>query len=157
MVDMGQFITWKQSVYGYYGMSYEALNCAVASGGIALLDMDVDSYLKLRSIKPDTVGIFLLPESIDVIRNRLLSRGPERGIHTKHDAWLRIRNAVEITRYASCYDYVLENVNDEHIANRILEIYRFEQIKSEKVLLIQNWYEQLNQYDILENKKDGLE
>ena len=105
-IDAGQMVEWAEVHGNYYGTSREFLEGAVARGKIVVLDIDVQGVKSFKRLYPDeTLSIFLLPPSMDVLETRLRSRG------TDSDAVIekRLRNAREEISHSSRFDYAIVN------------------------------------------------
>lgn len=65
-------------VYGnYYGTSAEFIDFQLKAGSEILLDIDVQGALQIIRRYPDCITIFIMPPSLDILRNRLESRGAD--------------------------------------------------------------------------------
>jgi guanylate kinase len=81
------------------------LERAEEEGKDLLLDVDIRGAAKVRRQIPDAVTIFVLPPSLDVLRERLIRRGKD----TAEQIATRIENArMEIEQYVD-YDYIIVN------------------------------------------------
>lgn len=77
MIENGEFIEYEKVHDDYYGTPKSAIEKTLADGKNIVLDLDVKGALHLKDIYPNTALIFLLPPSIEVLRNRLLNRRRE--------------------------------------------------------------------------------
>jgi guanylate kinase len=68
---------WEE-IYGeYYGTSAELIEGHLSAGRDALLDIDVKGALQMRRRYPFCVAIFIMPPSLQTLKERLESRGTE--------------------------------------------------------------------------------
>jgi len=66
------------AVYGnYYGTSKHWVEDTLAAGNDVILEIDWQGARQVRHLLGDTVGIFILPPSLDTLRGRLLNRGQD--------------------------------------------------------------------------------
>ncbi len=66
------------SVYdNFYGTPAAPVDQALAQGDSILLDIDLLGARQVRAARPDSVHVFLLPPSIEVLRRRLRARGTD--------------------------------------------------------------------------------
>lgn len=66
------------AVYGnYYGTSKHWVEETLASGSDVILEIDWQGAKQVRHLLDDTVGIFLLPPSLETLRGRLTNRGQD--------------------------------------------------------------------------------
>ena len=107
LVGAGAFLEWADVFGHYYGTSSADTEAALAAGEDLVLVIDVQGARQVRGFGRDTVGIFVLPPSAEVLEQRLRGRSKddEEQIRTR----LRVaRN--EVGEYSG-YEYVV--VNDE--------------------------------------------
>ncbi len=77
-IDAGDLVEWAKVHGAYYGTSKRFLEDCVARGKVVILDIDVQGVESLKRKFPDrTLGIFILPPSLEELENRLRSRGTE--------------------------------------------------------------------------------
>ncbi|MBI4468774.1 MAG: guanylate kinase [Acidobacteria bacterium] len=96
------------TVYGHqYGRSKELILDGLRAGRDVVMNVDVQGAASARVVLPDSVSIFIMPPSLDVLRRRLEERGTEVG--SMLERRLDIARQ-EIRRYPE-FDYVL--VNDD--------------------------------------------
>ena len=74
-----QFVEWEQVYPGrYYGTLRSELDYAVKRGDNTILDIDVKGALNVKKQFGDrALLIFILPPSIEALRNRLIKRGTD--------------------------------------------------------------------------------
>lgn len=105
------------SVYGRcYGTPRKPVEQALMVGRSVVLDIDVQGARQVRRTHPEVVSVFILPPSVDAIRDRLQRRGT--------DSAEIIARRVEEARgqLSACgeYDYLVMNDNLD-TATRVLE------------------------------------
>ena len=61
----------------YYGTSQQWIGEQRAAGADILLEIDWQGAAQVRKLIPDTIGIFILPPSLDVLMSRLNNRGQD--------------------------------------------------------------------------------
>lgn len=91
----------------YYGTSKQWVEQQLHSGKDVILEIDWQGANLVRKIMPDTVSIFILPPSRDVLWARLRKRAQDDANVIK-DRMAQASN--EISHYAE-YDYLLVNDN----------------------------------------------
>ena len=74
MVKNGDFIEWAEIHGELYGTSKRRLDELLATGNDVLLDIDVQGALQVRKKSREGIYIFILPPSLEVLRNRLEKR-----------------------------------------------------------------------------------
>lgn len=68
---------WAEVYGNFYGTSVRQLNDAKAAGRHVLLDIDIAGMRQIVAAYPDAVTIFIMPPSIEVLRQRLNRRGSD--------------------------------------------------------------------------------
>jgi guanylate kinase len=105
MVRKKDFAEWAEIHGELYGTSKKRLKEIIDSDIDAILDIDVQGAKQLREEFPGGVYIFVLPPSLEVLRERL----ERRMANAKREIEKRLKVAVaEIKRYGE-YDYVIVN------------------------------------------------
>ena len=74
-IEEGKWAEWAQVHGHFYGTSADFLYHNVASGYNILLDIDVQGTIQILKHFPNSLTIFILPPSMDVLEKRLISRG----------------------------------------------------------------------------------
>ncbi len=108
-VEAGLFLEHESFYNGTrYGTLKQAVEEMRDSGYFPLLDIDVKGGLRVRSLYPaDSLSVFLMPPSLEVLESRLRARGTEteETIRTRME-----RSAMEVS-LAPKFDHTV--VNDE--------------------------------------------
>ena len=107
MAGNGEFLESARVHGNYYGTSRKDLEAIMARGEDVILDIDTQGakQLKTKGPFPGAVYIFILPPSLEVLRQRLEARDTEG----EDQVALRLQNALgEIGEY-EMYDYVIVN------------------------------------------------
>jgi guanylate kinase len=74
MIDAEEFLEYAEVFGNYYGTARHSLTEAFAQGRDLLLDIDVQGAAQVRARVPDSVSIFVMPPSPDVLAIRLRNR-----------------------------------------------------------------------------------
>lgn len=115
MIDARQFIEWAH-VYGHlYGTSYSSMERELSLGEDLLLDLDIQGAEAIKRHFPESLSVFILPPSMEVLEERL--RG--RATNDREDVDLRMKKAGEEIRRCGEYDFIV--VNDD-LAQTVSEI-----------------------------------
>ncbi len=107
MVGAGEFLEWARVHGNFYGTSKEQIIRETAAGADIILEVDVQGAASVRQLLMDSVSIFILPPSYEVLRQRLIARGTD----SAQELEVRLRNAPEELKQYSSFDYVI--INDE--------------------------------------------
>jgi guanylate kinase len=91
----------------YYGTSRAQVESELNLGRDIILEIDVQGAETVKRLMPEAIGIFILPPSFEVLKQRLTARQTE----SEDDLRLRLENSRrEVQRYNE-FDYVV--INDE--------------------------------------------
>ena len=107
MAATGEFLEWACVHGNFYGTSKRQILEETAAGADIILEVDVQGAASVRQLLMDSVSIFILPPSYEVLRQRLIARNTDSPEELK----VRLRNAPEELKQYSAFDYVI--INDE--------------------------------------------
>lgn len=107
MVAAGEFLEWALVHGNYYGTAKRQVAEETAAGVDIVLEVDVQGAASVRQLLLDSVSIFILPPSYEVLKARLIARGTD----SAEELEVRLRNAPDELRQYSSFDYVI--INDE--------------------------------------------
>jgi guanylate kinase len=77
MIEMGAFVEWAKVYNDYYGTSVSGLNEQVAAGLDILLDLDGQGAKNIKKHFENSVLIYVLPPSLEILEKRLKQRGTD--------------------------------------------------------------------------------
>lgn len=115
----------------YYGTPLEYVLNKLDEGKNVILEIEVQGALQVKEKYPDAVLIFLSPNNIFELRNRLVNRGTE----TEEKINMRMERAKEEIMLIDKYDYIVINNVVEDAVNDINKI-----VESEKNRAFRNLY-----------------
>ncbi|HSO07724.1 MAG TPA: guanylate kinase [Pelomicrobium sp.] len=130
MLERGEFLE-SAEVYGnFYGTGDAWVRERLAEGDDVLLEIDCQGAAQVRRLMPEAVGIFVLPPSLDALRERLQARGKDNAEIIDR----RLAAARDEMRRVGEFDYVIIN-KEFDIALRDLEaVVRAERLRLPKQL-----------------------
>lgn len=105
MIAAGDFLEWAEVHGNYYGTSRVWIEHECNAGHDVLLEIDWQGAQQVRSIFPESIGIFLLPPSLQVLRERLTGRGTDSAEVIAR----RLAAAQEEMRHVDEFGYVIIN------------------------------------------------
>jgi len=106
-IETGRWSEWAEVHGNYYGTSAEFIEKGLSSGSDILLDIDVQGTMQILKRHPDSVTIFVLPPSMNTLRQRLEMRGTESQTVLRR----RLENAKKEMAHKNLYRHVI--VNDQ--------------------------------------------
>lgn len=105
MIAENEFLEYAEVYGNYYGTPKAKVMEKLNAGEDVLLEIDIQGALKVKEIYPDGVFIFILPPSMEELKNRLEGRGTE----TKEAMLRRTESAYHEIEYVFKYDYAVLN------------------------------------------------
>ena len=104
------------SVHGHrYGTLKSEVYERMEKGQNVLLDIEVQGARQVGEKMPEAIKIFVIPPSLEELRNRLVKRGTDSPEAIEN----RLRRAREEYAEADFYDYIVVNDVAEQAANRL--------------------------------------
>ncbi|HSW64626.1 MAG TPA: guanylate kinase [Dissulfurispiraceae bacterium] len=128
MIGAGTFVEWAEVHGNYYGTSKLRILEILNSGADVILDIDVQGARQIRQHFPDSVHIFILPPSMEVLKQRLegrMSDAPEVIVR-------RLLKARDEIRGYSDYNYVIINDILDEALEALLSVVRAERVRVER-------------------------
>ena len=115
MINNHAFIEHAQVFGQYYGTSVEQITARLKAGIDVVLDIDWQGAQQIRSIFPQAVSIFIIPPSLETLKERLLNRGQDNS----EVIALRMQQAQnEMSHYAE-FDYLIVNDDFDRAAKEL--------------------------------------
>ena len=128
LIHSNKLLEWAQGYDNYYGVPKTQVRDALAAGNHVVIRVDVQGAKRLREIIPESLLMFILPPSLDVLRVHL----EKRGVDTENEMNKRLIAATQEITQADLIDFAVinkENQLDEAV-NRVLEIIETESSKT---------------------------
>ncbi len=128
MIQAGDFIEWAEVYGNYYGTSKKWLESVIDDGRDILLEIDWQGAQQVHKLFPESVGIFVLPPSINTLEQRLRARGkdPEEAIQR------RMSKAREEMGHVSEAQYVIINEHIDDAVRDIISVVRAERLRGDR-------------------------
>jgi guanylate kinase len=128
LMKEGEFLEYAEVHGNFYGTSKKLVESKLNQGYDVILEIDVQGALTVKKIAPESIGIFIMPPSFEVLQQRLLKRGTE----TKESLKIRLENAKKEVKYYENFDYVVINDNLEVAVESLKAIFLAERQKTSK-------------------------
>ena len=125
----GEFAEWAEVHGNRYGTLRSAIREVMEAGKHVMLDIDVQGARQVTAAFPESVTIFIVPPSVEVLVARLMGRKSE----SEEALALRLRNARIELLEAERYQYVVENDDLEHAVQQVTAILDAESVKRERL------------------------
>ncbi|MGM0879440.1 MAG: guanylate kinase [Bacillota bacterium] len=130
MIARDALLEHAEYVGNYYGTPRDFVERTLASGKDVILEIEVQGALKVKQKFPDGIFVFLLPPSLDELKQRITGRGTE-SLDTINN---RMSVAVEEMNLLRHYDYAVLNDEIDAACDRIRSIIIAEHCRRERFL-----------------------
>jgi guanylate kinase len=104
-VEAGEFLEWATYAGELYGTLRSEVERIFAEGRIAVLDVEIEGSRQIRSSFPNSLHLFVLPPSAEVLVGRLTARNTEPREVVRE----RIARAADELAAVAEYDYAILN------------------------------------------------
>jgi guanylate kinase len=105
MVERGEFLEWAKVLGNCYGTTLASVNQLASKGMDLILDIDTQGAKKVMEKVDQTILIYILPPSLEALRERLV----ERGLDSPEMIQLRLASARKDMEEAHWYHYLIVN------------------------------------------------
>ena len=117
-IQKNRWAEWALVHDNYYGTSAQYLNHQLSAGKDVLMDIDVQGAKQILSRYPDSITIFIMPPDVDVLKDRMLSRGEDdEAIIQK-----RLLNAKKEMEQKDLYRHIITNDRFEDALAELISI-----------------------------------
>lgn len=124
MLGRGDFLE-SAEVYGnFYGTSQPWIESSRKSGKDILLEIDWQGAAQVRKLIPEAIGIFVLPPSLDALKQRLTGRGQD----AEEVIQKRIGAAREDISHVGEFEYVIINDDFDTALQDLLAVVRAQRL-----------------------------
>lgn len=125
MVENNEFLEHAYVHTNYYGTPRGFVIEQIEKGETVLLEIDVQGALQVKKNYPEAIFVFLLPPTMEELKNRIVKRGTE----SNEDIERRYKNAFKEIEFLGKYDYFVINNQIEDAVSDIESIIRAERLK----------------------------
>lgn len=118
MIEAQAFLEHAQVFDNFYGTAQKTVEANLAHGLDVILEIDWQGAQQVRKMLPDSISIFILPPSIEILKQRLENRGQDNDETIAR----RMRDAVtEMSHYPE-FDYLVVNDDFDLALNQLKSI-----------------------------------
>lgn len=134
MVDNEKVLEYAHVHGSYYATPKSFVFDKLEKGEDVLLEIDVQGAMQIKNIYPQATFIFIIPPSMEELKNRIVKRGTE----SIDDIEMRYKNAFKELDYINEYDYIVVNDKVIKAVNKIECIVQAEKCKTDRQIKIIN-------------------
>ena len=127
-ISRHEFLEWAMVHDEYYGTPRHYIDESTKNGANVVMAIDVQGAMSVRRKYPETVLVFVLPPSIDVLKSRLAARRD-----AKESVAKRLANSRSELAAAHDYDYVVVNDDLDKAVEQISCILTAENLRTSRM------------------------
>ncbi len=113
----------------YYGTPSDFVDKKLKEGIDVILEIDIEGARKVNEKRKDAIFIFIMPPSMEILKERLISRKTE----SKEQIIERFKTAYKEINEVSKYNYVIVNDNLEEALNKMNAIITCEKCRVDRI------------------------
>ena len=120
LIANDDLLEWAQVYGNYYGVPKKQVRDALTAGNHVIMRVDVQGAKRLSEIIPEALLIFIIPPSLDVLKNHL----EKRGVDLEVEMTKRLAAANEEISQANLFDFTVTNEEGrlDDTVNEVVEI-----------------------------------
>lgn len=118
MIKNNEFLEYARVYDNYYGTPKKYVDDMLDEGKDVILEIDIQGALNVKKVFDDGVFIFILPPSMEELKNRIKKRGSE----TEESLLKRFKAAYKEINYVSKYNYVVINDTVDNAVKKLESI-----------------------------------
>lgn len=132
MAESGDFLEWAEVLGNRYGTTLKNLETLESEGVDLILDIDTQGAKKVAGKVDYTILIYILPPSLETLRERLM----KRGLDSPEMIEFRLANARRDIEEAHWYHYVIVNERIEDAIEKLKAIVVAERCRKRKKAIL---------------------
>ncbi len=141
MIERNLLLEWAEYANHSYGTPREFVELTLAQGKDVILEIEVQGAMQVKEKFPEGVFIFLMPPSLDELRNRIENRGTEDDQTIRK----RLQLAADEIKLLEQYDYAVVNDQVESACNKIISIIQAEHLRKDRIMnKIKKWMKEVD-------------
>ena len=106
-IEQNEFVEWEKFYDYYYGTLKSHIENLLDKGKNVVLEVDVKGALEIKKVYPDSVLVFVMPPSFDILKDRLVKRNTE----SQEDLKKRLERVELELSYKDHFEHII--VNDD--------------------------------------------
>ncbi len=140
-IKQEKYLEYAQVYGNYYGTPKDIILQKIEEGKDIILEIDFQGAIQIKKKYPDAIFIFILPPSLEELKNRIVKRGSE----TEESLNNRFGCALKEISYIDKYDYCVINNEVEEATQKVKTIIEAEHYRINKDIfkIIQRYEEEV--------------
>ncbi len=125
----GYFLEYTKYADNYYGTPRKFIFDKLEQGRDVILEIEIEGANNIKKLIPEAIFIFIMPPSLQVLKERLEKRGTE----SKEKILKRFKQAYKEINEVSKYNYVVINDEVDLAVNKIQAIIMAEKLRVDRI------------------------
>ncbi len=130
MIGKDSFVEWAQVYDDFYGTSYGSIDEKINAGQDVILDIDIQGAKNIKEKVENSIFIFILPPSKEILENRLRGRATDNPDAIEK----RIKTATEELSNSKWYDYLIVNDDLDKAIKDLESVIIADRCKNDRIL-----------------------
>ncbi len=128
-IEKEDFLEYAEVYGNLYGTPKSKVDEMLDKGIDVILEIDIQGALRVKEKVSDGVFIFILPPSMEELKNRIIKRGSE----TPESLMTRFKSAYQEINYVSKYNYAVVNDTVKEAVEKIESILIAEKCRVDRI------------------------
>ncbi len=129
-LQQGDFLEYADVYGNFYGTPKSSVEEKLEKGYDVILEIDIQGALKVQENTKEGIFIFILPPSMEELKQRIIKRGSE----TPESLIRRFESAFDEINYISKYNYAVINTTVEEALGNVRAIVQAEKCRVDRVV-----------------------
>lgn len=125
LIESGEFLEYAEVHGNFYGTSVNQIKNETEKGRDVILEIDTQGAESVKNKIPEAVGVFIMPPSFEVLKQRLISRETE----SVEDLNVRLKNSKREVSHFKDFEYVIINDDKAAAADELKAVIIAERLK----------------------------
>jgi len=128
-INNNEFLEYAIYSDNYYGTPKEEINKKLDDGIDVILEIEIQGALQIKELVPDAIFIFIMPPSMDILKDRLEKRGTD----SEEKILKRFKRAYTEINEVTKYNYVVINDDVDMAVNKVNSILLSERCRVDRI------------------------
>ena len=149
-IKAGNLLEYATYNDNYYGTPKSKINEYLEKGIDVILIIEIQGALQIKELIPEALFIFIMPPTMDELKNRLINRGTD----SDDKIMARFKKAYEEINEVTKYNYVVVNDEVDVASDKVASIIKAEKCRIDRIeeVFLNNQEEVLHE-GLLDNKE----
>lgn len=149
-IQKGNLLEYAEYNGNYYGTPKHKIDEYLDKGIDVILEIEIQGALQIKELIPEALFIFIMPPSMEELRDRLINRGTD----SKEKIISRFKTAYQEINEVTKYNYVVINDEIEKATDKVASIIQAEKCRVDRIEeVFLNNQEELIHEGLLDNKE----